>query len=886
MKETVRLSWLQRARDRVAGSDPGWTRLRTAVAGGVAISSALALEYGISRATHASAQAQVIAMMLGAVVAMMGSMALNSTSPWVNARTAAFFPVALGAGMAAAVAVGGHTDLTLIVFVLIMFVAVLVRRFGAAFFFYGFQLWMGYFFASFTHATLATLPSMLVTVASASAWVLVLSVTVLRTSSRRTLARTRRAFAARSRDVARWSAALLEAAVTDPSQVARARRRLVAHQARLAEAALIIEAWSAEPGALPAGRSAVALRRHLLDAQLAVDGMAAAAGELSGCGDTALIVEAAGIAGLLAGNEYAAADRAARALLARDAGSTGDRAGPGGGGEAAWSAARHLAASAAQFVAVAGRVVDRPTADPADNAADEFEPAVNLAMGNLPGSPAFAGAVTPRGRRWNPLTRLDFIGRQAVQTAVAGGLAIVIGREISPTRYYWAVLAAFIAFSGTATRSETSIKAANRVVGTVVGLVAGLALARATAGHTAWILAVVVLSMSAGLYLMRISYRYMIFFITILLAQLYSVLHELSGALLMLRLEETAAGAGIGVLVALVLAPLSTRDVVATVRGDLLTALGDLLRAAADHATADHAAEGSGDDTGRCDRDPVGGDRPRHDLDALTRAVDLRLYRLQLVAAPLTRPLVWNNSPSRTRHRLTLYAAAAHYARSLAAAVRTPEPSPRVAQLSRALADAVTAMAGSDDPPPRDGVDGSPVERRRAEALAHLAAADEALYGRPMPAAVTAARPHTLWPHTPWPAATGWPQAASGDALRATRALIHLRQLIGEIVAFALPGPGAPAIPTGGGGGEPAPDGSGPFPRPEPAAPGCPAGQALASGTPGKAGAHRRGGGPRPAAATTSAEPGDAGDGGRHAPRDGDHRASRHRHRRLPGATR
>ncbi|HEY2674900.1 MAG TPA: hypothetical protein VGJ07_31595, partial [Rugosimonospora sp.] len=374
----------------MAGSDPGWIRLRMAVSGGVAIASVLALEYGIARATHAGAQAEVIAMLLGAMVAMMGSMALTATSMWARVRTAAFFPVALGAGMAAGVAVGSHTDLMLAVFVVVMFAAVIVRRFGMPFFFYGFQLWMGYFFASFTHATAATLPSLLVTVITASAWILLLAVTVLRGNPRRTLARIRRAFDARSRDVARMSAALLEAAVTDPSQVSRWRRRLTARQARLAEAALMIEAWSAETGALPAGWSAVALRRHLLDAQLAIDGIAAAAGDLAGSRDTDLIVEAAGIAGLVAGREYGAAGRAAGDLLRRDGGATAyaathDVAAPDAAvhdvaartaaardaaarraaaedatatdgtvthatvTDAAWLAAQHLAASTAQF---------------------------------------------------------------------------------------------------------------------------------------------------------------------------------------------------------------------------------------------------------------------------------------------------------------------------------------------------------------------------------------------------------------------------------------------------------------------------------------------------------------------------------------------------------
>ncbi|GAA5196287.1 hypothetical protein GCM10023322_64860 [Rugosimonospora acidiphila] len=716
------------------------------VSGGVAIGSALGLEYALAKATHASAQNEIIAMMLGAIVAMMGSMALTSTSAWAKIRTVAGFPVALAVGMAAGVAVGSHTDLMLGVFVVVMFAAVYVRKLGPSYFFYGFQLWMGYFFASFTHATVSTLPSMLFTVVTASAWIALLSVTVLRTNPRRTLVRTRRAFEARARDTARATAALLEAAVTDQSQVARWRRRVAARQARLNEAALIIEAWSAEPGALPAGQSATVLRQRLLDAQLAIDGFAAAAGELAGGHDTARIVESARIAGLLAGHEYGFADRVAREQLAR----VDNEAAPAG---PAGLPARHLAAAAIEFVEVTRRMGTPPAADETD----EFAPAVSLAMGNLPGSAAFASTVAARHQRWNPLARLDFITRQAFQAAVAGGLAILIGREISSTRYYWAVLAAFIAFSGTATRSETSIKAINRVVGTLVGLFAGLGLAHATAGHNYWIITVVVLSMALGLYLMRVSYRYMIFFITIMIAQLYSVLHELSDGLLLLRLGETAAGAAIGIVVALVLAPLSTRDVVATVRGNLFTALGDLLRDAADRLD------------GRTDRpadQPEGSEGPAgaaRSLDVLARTADTRLYQLMLAAAPLTRPLVLSNSPSRTRHRLTLYSAMTHYARGLAVAVRNPVSLPGAATATRALADAVATLADSE----------LPGNERRSRALARLDEADAALFDQ-----LDAVDPAVLARPAP-----DRPRAEQAIL----RALLHLLQVLRDLTTLGQP---------------------------------------------------------------------------------------------------
>ena len=76
-----------------------------------------------------------------------------------------------------------------------------------------------------------------------------------------------------------------------------------------------------------------------------------------------------------------------------------------------------------------------------------------LVNGVLPGSGAVvAGGSVAARSRWIPVGKLLLPTRQAIQVAVAGTLAILAGRELSEARYYWAVLATFIAFSGTATR--------------------------------------------------------------------------------------------------------------------------------------------------------------------------------------------------------------------------------------------------------------------------------------------------------------------------------------------------------------------------------------------------------------------------------------------------
>lgn len=670
--------------DRVVASDPGLQRLRMALSVAVAMSTTIGVEYGLGRLTHAGARGLLVAILLGTVMAMLGSMALGGgTRPWAKVRTAVLFPVAMLVGMLPGTVVAGHTGLMLGVFVLVMFVAVFVRRFGPAYFFYGFMMWMGYFFAVFLHARLSDLPSLLVAVVVSTVWNLLLSVTVLRTHPRRTLDRVQRAYGARARAVASVCAELLESRHATERRVARLRRTLHSRQLRLAEAALMVEGWSAEPGALPAGWSASALRRRLLDAHLLIDEFATAAeslvltrGRLTG--------SAAEIAKHLARREYRIAERLAVALLALDQAETDDDMAPGRD-----CFAQHLANAALGFTALAARAGSPP--DTGD--ADEFAPAVALANGGLPGSGAVALDVAARAG-WDRLNRISLTSRQAVQVAVAGGLAILAGRELSETRYYWAVIAAFIAFGGTATRAETSIKAGNRVLGTVLGLGVGVGLVHLTDGHTIWALVVIVVSMACGFYVVNVSYAGMIFFVTVMVAQLYSQLHEFTTGLLVLRLGETAIGAAIGIAVAVVVLPTGTRDTVDVARQRYFSALAALLRVAAGRFGG-HAAGAS-----------VTGD-----LDALTRAVDLRLQQLALVARPLTRsvarPLVRGDNPHTVRHRLVLYAALTRQGRALALEARGARdraPQPVISRACAALADAAELLAktvpGSRTPAP------------------------------------------------------------------------------------------------------------------------------------------------------------------------------------------
>lgn len=642
--------WLMEVWDRVVASDPGLTRLQMASSAAVGVASVLLVEFVFATLTHAGPMGTIIFMLLGAVVTMMGMMALNGSRILPKIRTAAFFPVAVGIGLLCGVLVSGNTDLMLVIFVVVMFAAVLVRQYGIPFFFYGFMGWMGFFFATFTHAKLAMLPMYLAAIVVATVWVVILSSTLMRTNPQKNLQRTVSAFRSRSRTMIKGCADIL--LTSDEKQRKRLKRKLRANQVKVAEAALMVEGWTAEPGALPPERSGPSLRRLLIDVQHVLNRMADLTNLLIE-GDETVIRYAARIAERLARRDERGIEKDIKKLIKYSQEVTHRVNGPSIEGDSQIHlAVRQFAESVLEFVELAKQVTTgQKDPEMSKRDIDEFEPVVGLFFGNLPGSPAVARDVTARGARWNPLARMSLVNRQALQVAVAGGLAIIFGRELSPVRYYWAVIAAFVMFTGTATRSETFLKGLNRVLGTLVGLVVAIWVAHLTAGHIQWVLFAIVACIFCGFYLIRLSYAYMIFFITIMIGQLYSVMHMFSPGLLLLRLEETAIGACVGFIVALIFVPLSTRDTIRRARDNLLGSLEELLNASADKLS-------------NADEPP--------NLDALTLSLDDRLRQLSLVVKPLN-SVIMRRQNSRVRHRVALYAAIANEARALTVALRQPD---------------------------------------------------------------------------------------------------------------------------------------------------------------------------------------------------------------------
>ncbi|OLL76885.1 putative integral membrane protein [Pseudonocardia sp. Ae150A_Ps1] len=654
---------LRRARDRFVASDPGLVRLVSAARAVLAIASALGVEYLVASVTGAP---PLVPMMLGAVVAMLASFGVVDATRGGQALTLCCLPLAMLAGMGVALLVDRNRLASLVTFVAVVFVAVWVRRFGMRFFVCGMGGFMGYFFALFLNLRPEMLPGVAEAVVVAIAWVLLLTLVLLPIRNDRVLRRMLRSFEARLAGLA-GTVLLLADQAPGTAERARAETRLRSLLVRINESALVIDGQLGTPAAVTDDDTARTVRRTVFDAELAATALARV-------GPTAVTHDDGARAILTA--LWRGRWDTVEELADRATGATG----PGPQRLAVDAAV--LASARAEWTRAAGardpgRTGEDPRNADADADAVEFAPAVQLFGGNLPGS---AGTVTrlhrpPEADR--PASRLSLTTRQAVQVTIATALAIAAGDALSEQRYYWAVLAAFIAFTGTATVAETVRKSAHRAVGTMIGLVGAIVLVPVLGPDVAVVLPVILVSIFGALYLFRLSYALMIFFITLMLGELYALLGSFSVDLMVLRLEETVLGGLIGCAVSVLVLPTRTRSAADEARRGLLDALAELL------AATDRALRRPG---------------PPEDLRACSRALDAALHQAMLLGRPLTRTWLGSAQDDVVRE-LTACTAVADHARRLA---RSAEGVPGTAALTGAcarLAELVSsAVAGRPVP--------------------------------------------------------------------------------------------------------------------------------------------------------------------------------------------
>ena len=622
----VRIEWA----DRLLSADPGLVRLRVALHGLLTVTLALAAEWLFVRLTHAlqlpvtaasppaenartaavNHQFLVIAMMLGAIVGLIASTAVADRTPRGRLITTLLLPAAMIAALTLGTALGGHRVPALILMALILAAGTYARRFGPRGFVAGLVGFVGYFLGFFLHGAVPAgrLGWLAAEIGVGTAVAVVVQFAFFAPHPVKALERTWCSYAARARKVAALALELFD----DPGHTERDLRRLHHQLVRLNEAALMIDAHLGDPDALPEGASGRLLHQRLFDLELALTNVvrfAQAMARLDLPAEQRYQIRSA-LLDVVWDDEQAARMHANALIdLLRAAGP------PPPEQDRTTAVLPHRFAE--NVIALADAMTTRATPGATDNAADAFEPSVTLIGGWLPGSThVSATASRESGARRGERIRLEPYTRAAIQMGIAVSAAIAVGDLLSGRRFYWAVIAAFIAFVGTHNSGEQVRKALFRVVGTVAGIAVGSLLATAVGHDTAWSLAVILASLFLGLYLIRISYLFMAAAVTVAICQLYVQLDEFSNTLLVLRLEETALGAAVAIAVATLVLPLHSRRVLRVALRDHIQALRQLV----DHATGRLIGEGDATD-GALRADARALDATYHALEATARSV-------------------------------------------------------------------------------------------------------------------------------------------------------------------------------------------------------------------------------------------------------------------------
>jgi uncharacterized membrane protein YccC len=562
---------LTRTARLLVDSDPGRLRLRNAAATTTALVVAMVALLAFTRATHQP----VTVAMLGTIVAMQSSAAVKDRQQRSRVITMLlmFFPAVGAVTLAALLSPFGKV--ADVGFIAVLFAAVWVRRFGPRGNALGMVAFISYFFALFLRASLEQLPILAAAVAVGLCASLLVRMLVFPDRPRgevRGLVRALR----------RSSTSVLELA-TDPGdhELTTLRRRLD----RLGETALMIDDWlDRHDAAQSLSITSEELALRVFDAQIAMEQLASLLWTLGTAEPWPSGLDEAIVALRICLQNTPTEDhlRSARKLGAAAA----ERA--------------DLSTSAGIATVLAYRAVQAHLA-----IHHITMNALGVATESVPESDEPAEEA-PSGL--NPSTKA------AIQVAVATSAATLLGELISPDRWYWAVLTAFLVFTGVSTRGEILTRAGHRIVGTIAGVVAGVLLATLVGQNTPLQLVLLVICVFCAFYLVTVAYAWLTFFVTVLLAMLYGLLGDFSVHVLELRIAETAAGGLVGIASAYFIFSTGTRVTFVEKVNDYLDRLVELM-----DATIDSVLQPGGDT----------------ELVADTRRLDIALQAVVTAGKPL-----------------------------------------------------------------------------------------------------------------------------------------------------------------------------------------------------------------------------------------------------------
>ncbi|HEY2239100.1 MAG TPA: FUSC family protein [Streptosporangiaceae bacterium] len=713
--------------DWLDSTDPGLMRLRLAAEIVVMIGVVLAAEYLFVRATGAlqtpipagtpaklatplwamNHALMVIAMMLGAMLAMTSGFGVSMIPAARSQLVAlAFLPLPLLATLAGGLALHVRVA-SLASLAVVLALGTWCRRFGPLGFNGGVLAFMGAFLGFFIQDYV---PLSQFGWLAAEIWLgalvgMAVHFTLFRPRPGLAVGRMQRSYAARARQVASEITELYEEAIRPGAAhaeraQARADRTLQRQLLRLNETALLIDARLDDPAAVPPGWDAAALHQRLFDAEAGLSNLARFALALAARGLPPAVTAPVGQAlRHIRDADFAGASAAAAAIQ--------DHLDTPAGDPEAFALTdvdrillHRFATSLTEFAAAIEKFRQYPASQAPDDVApgdvapaaelpeEEFQSQVTVFGGWLPGSAFIAGQASQEqgGPGLIERIRLAPYARTAIQMGIAVGGAILAGDALSGRRFYWAVLAAFITFMGANTAGEQLRKSTFRIAGTIIGVIVGSVLAHLVGG-TVWLqLLVVLVSLFCGLYLFRVNYTFMTIGITVMVSQLYVELGEFSNALLLLRLEETAIGAGVAMATVLLVLPLHISRVARVAAREELAALGDLIDRSLDRLA--EPASSCGSDL---------------ELRAAARRVDTAHQALVATVTPLRTPVL-GRLATRIRGFLATTIAARNYARNLLLDSSTRYAdldSAALAELTRArhqIAASITAVTTALDP--------------------------------------------------------------------------------------------------------------------------------------------------------------------------------------------
>ncbi len=622
-----------RARNWTIGSDPGLLRLRMATRTTGALATALLVLFLLTKATG---QPMTVAL-LGALVTMVSARSVNEPDPHRQRVTMALLPLPTAASITAASLVAPHPVIGDVLFVVVVFIAVYLRRFGPRGMALGMVTFMSYFFSLYLRAQLPELPWLIGATVIGTLCTFVWATLLMPDRPKSVLRENIRSLRARMAIVVDTTAELVRNRRVDE----RSQRRLRIRAVRLNETALLVQAQIEDrvnPGALWPGVSGDDLAMWLFDAELTVERLAIAGARASEADmPAATRTELADIVTMLS--------RAIRTPHDHGLKRTAERA-------------QRLLDQCPDELPVrrlALAVVDSAKATAEVRARMER---VESETTQQPDSPAPPEPPQQTGMLQST--------RQAIQVAVAAALAIVVGELLSPSHWYWAAIAAFVIFAGTNSWAETLDKGWQRLLGSVLGVPSGVLVATLVSGNKIASLAMIFVCLFCAFYFMKVTYSLMTFWISTMLALMYGLLGEFTFSLLLLRIEETAIGAVIGIAAAMLVLPINTRT---HIRNDA-------------HAFFLTLSELIGDSVASL----IGG-HPTATLTETARQLDRDLQQFRTSAKPLSAGIAGLAGRRTMRHGLRMLTACDRYARIL---VRSSET--RV-DASPELADAITSTA-------------------------------------------------------------------------------------------------------------------------------------------------------------------------------------------------